>query len=486
MANRESQGLQISLILFVMVSVVLAVMTFVFYRSSQEANKTASAAQASAQSMVKSLGDENFKVQYLQHILGAVPLAEAPLASVRARIAGDATMTAIDAQYQLDMANYGDGLPPEKSNYRELPDYLTMALKNKNVENAGLAIEVARLSKKNDDTQRSEAQRTLVAQNGMDKAKDDLLKEQQDYANAREQLIKDQEETVRLAETSAGKLRNDIVAAESDKTEAQRERDEAKQTIETQQERIEMLVDEPFESPDGRIVFVNQRSRSVWIDLGRDDGLRRQTTFSVYDHEAMNVAPGRQEEGAVARKADLAKAKIEITRVDHPHLAEGRIVEDDPTNPIMTGDQIFSPAWKPGRRVQFALAGFMDLNDDRKSDRALIRSIINAGGGVVDAEVLDDGKMQGDLTGNTRYLVLGEPPLQRAVLNSFSQMKGDAATLGVQEIALNVLLDQMGYKSETRTLPLGRRRGGRLPEAEETPETNDEGFRERRPSRSAF
>ena len=37
MAARENQGLQIALILFVMVTIGLAVSTFVFYKKSQEA-----------------------------------------------------------------------------------------------------------------------------------------------------------------------------------------------------------------------------------------------------------------------------------------------------------------------------------------------------------------------------------------------------------------------------------------------------------------
>ena len=41
MAKTEHQGLQISLILFVMVTVVLAITTFVYYRQSEESAKAA-------------------------------------------------------------------------------------------------------------------------------------------------------------------------------------------------------------------------------------------------------------------------------------------------------------------------------------------------------------------------------------------------------------------------------------------------------------
>src|SRR5690606_37956556 len=35
-----------------------------------------------------------------------------------------------------------------------------------------------------------------------------------------------------------------------------------------------------FETANGRITFVNQRERTVWINVGMADGLQRHTTFS--------------------------------------------------------------------------------------------------------------------------------------------------------------------------------------------------------------
>ena len=39
------------------------------------------------------------------------------------------------------------------------------------------------------------------------------------------------------------------------------------------------------EVADGKVTWVNQRSRTVWINLGSDDGLRRQTSFSVFSSD---------------------------------------------------------------------------------------------------------------------------------------------------------------------------------------------------------
>ena len=44
-----------------------------------------------------------------------------------------------------------------------------------------------------------------------------------------------------------------------------------------------------LEAPDGEVVWVNQVDGTVYIDLGYKDGLRRQTSFSVYDHDVSNA-----------------------------------------------------------------------------------------------------------------------------------------------------------------------------------------------------
>ena len=38
-------------------------------------------------------------------------------------------------------------------------------------------------------------------------------------------------------------------------------------------------------------------------------------------------------------------------------MAEARITKDDPTNPILTGDNIYSQVWHRGKKLHFALTG---------------------------------------------------------------------------------------------------------------------------------
>lgn len=469
MATRESQGLQISLILFVMISVVLAVMTFVFYSSADDAKQAKLSAEQAAADARGLANKSDFKVQYLKHLLGVTPLAEAPLNTVMGQVGGEADIQAINTQFLADMATYGEGLPPEKRNYRELPVFLTEALQRKNKNNATMVAEVNALTARLAQVEKAEKDRAAAAERGAQEARDDLQAQRNAFEADRKNMDQQKNELQATARANEGKLTEQVKLAKRAEEQAQQQYASASQTIDTQQKRIEELVDQPFETPDGQIYWVNQRTRTVWINLGLADGLRRQTTFSVFDQAAMNVASA----GGAARKADVSKGKIEITRVIDQHLAEGRIVEDQLSNPILKGDQVFSPAWKPGRRVRFALVGFMDINEDRRSDRELIRRIIQQGGGEVDAEVLDDGSVVGELSENTRYLVRGTAPAKRTVLASYTAMIEDARTLGIQEISLERVLELMGYKAETRTLPLGRRRADRGAAEEEEASSSD-------------
>jgi len=74
------------------------------------------------------------------------------------------------------------------------------------------------------------------------------------------------------------------------------------------------------------------------------------------------------------------------------HISEARILEDKPSNPIIAGDIVHTPAWSPGQRVHFALAMKMDINKDRIDDYDMVKNIILLNGGVIDAELRPDGQ----------------------------------------------------------------------------------------------
>jgi hypothetical protein len=211
------------------------------------------------------------------------------------------------------------------------------------------------------------------------------------------------------------------------------------------------------------VTWVSQEGGAVYVNLGSADALRRSTTFTVYEAGTVNLANAEP------------KASIEITTIRGPHLSEARIVDDSIANPILSQDVIFSPVWNPGQKTHFALVGFMDVDGDSKSDRALVRSLILQNGGEIDAEVMDDGIRKGKLSINTRFLVQGERANEKSsaeALQASSQMLKEADELGIETISVERLLSDMGWRGSERTVSSssGATGGGFKPQPKEAAE----------------
>jgi hypothetical protein len=77
----------------------------------------------------------------------------------------------------------------------------------------------------------------------------------------------------------------------------------------------------------------------------------------------------------------------------------------------------------------------------------LARDLIELNGGTVDAYVADDGRIEGEITVNTRYLVRGDHPsgANEALLQeAWQKLSEDAQTNGVELITLDKFLNQIG------------------------------------------
>jgi beta-lactamase regulating signal transducer with metallopeptidase domain len=87
----------------------------------------------------------------------------------------------------------------------------------------------------------------------------------------------------------------------------------------------------------GLVRWVNQRSRSVWVNLGRADRLKTGTVLVVYDDQDKE------------KPHSEPKAHITITQILEQHLAEARISEEDLSDLIMPGDRVYLSNSNQGR-----------------------------------------------------------------------------------------------------------------------------------------
>ena len=242
-------------------------------------------------------------------------------------------------------------------------------------------------------------------------------------------------------------------------------------------------VPDPYAQPaDGEIRQVDQRQGKVWINLGSADQLRSQVTFSVYSGDSSDI------------NAAESKGSIEVTRIISAHLAEARISSDLPTRPLTMGDKVYSQVWNQGRKVGFALAGMIDMNGDGNEDIDQLKSVIVMSSGKVDALPDGQGGVEGEMSVDTRYLILGKYPEgarkdEENERKSWTKINDDAGTLGIETITLDEFLNLLGWQAERRTVKLGtgarpedfpaRRQGEILPQDTNLQRSK---FRSRRPT----
>jgi hypothetical protein len=458
MPARQDQTLQIFLIIFIFAFLVTAVVAYLGWRNYSEADARAVAL------------DSNLKTKS-----GEAETAKTDLEDMRQLMGFERNTTTADVQKagKADMTTYGGGIADEASRtYRKVLSTVY----------ADLQASAAREAKQKAEL--SDQAKTLQAVNAQAKAQmdkyDEARKKAEEDAASQKNSFDEFRRTLQKSQADLQKAldnqRNNYEATITKNTTRIKELEEQLTKLDRANTILkEQRKDEPgsFEVADGQVTWVNQNG-TVWINLGAADSLRRQVTFSVFDRD--------QHDAAKAAK----KASIEVTRIINDHMAEARITKDEPTNPVLTGDNIYSQVWHRGKKLHFALTGVIDIDGDGNSDLQQAKDLIELNGGVVDAYLKDDGKVQGEITANTRYLVLGDVPdsaIKTAMAEGFHKMSKEASSLGVQTITLPQFIDQMGFKPQDRTVHLGTGASARdfpaRPESGELPAVSAGPFRVR-------
>ncbi len=430
MAARENQGLQAIVITLTILVLLLGVGLLLV----NNARKTAVATAKDASDRATRASGDQAKAQ-----------SEAENYKQWIGFQSSDAFDALQTRYKQDMEKFGGAMDEQSRKYETLLDNIyeenRKLVQNESSSKQEIKDLKARLAAV--EAQKEEQVKKFKAE--MDKVAADAAKQRTDFEEQRTSMRAENEKI-------AGQLK------QLQKTQDEEIAKLTKQRIEkdTSIAKLESSIDkykarlpevDPFAQPaDGRITWVDQLHRIVWLNLGSADGLRPQVTFSVLA------------EGLDDAQSAKKKGSIEVTRITDAHMAEARITSDEDTDPLLPGDRIYSLVWDRGRQVGFAIAGVIDINGDGKDDLEKLKAIIVANNGRVDAAPDDTGKQQGEIQVDTRYLVLGEYPndARHAELSkSWKSLSDDADKLGVETIPLQEFLTLLGWRVEARSVPLG-------------------------------
>ncbi|MEX2186492.1 MAG: hypothetical protein WD875_06850 [Pirellulales bacterium] len=490
MAQREHQGYQIALVIFVMLTVLLSITTFMFFKKFREeqqkntevtqkyntATSDFNASDSKLASVMQLIGyDKSEPIDTINRDVEQDRKNYSPfLSNLAAPAAAAAEDSGEDAPQATEISN--------PLNYREVAKMFKVELEKRSADFVKLtadkqALEATVAANRTEDKNKNDA---LLA--GQTKAQEDAAKELAAFNKSRGDH-KSQLDLLKAALTKKDEDSQRLNTELSNKIAELNNRDrDRNRAYNEMRDSLAKTRDRHFETTDGRITAVLARERMVYINLGSADGLRAQVTFSVYGQDSAKLVESE------------SKADIEVTQISGPHSAIARVLSDSRSDPILPGDAIFSPAFHPGTRIHFAIVGETDIDGDGDSDRQRVRDLIATNNGIIDIEIEDDGKVSGQIqppkiTASTQYLIKGNPPADDKVLAAYSRVIGEADAAGTVTLTMQQFLNMVGYKTDERTVGLGKGADPRdFPPKASTSAYDKPGatkFRERRPEAAA-
>jgi len=425
----------------------LGALAYVIFQSGTN-SKTVDGALDREQKAQTALREENTRRQLLESMLGVgKPITETEFNQLLGQITGDEQLNAATKAYTNNMALFGAGATDR--NYTNLVKTLVTELRSRNLalESAGrreLTLKEEFDSKLAQETKARELEKqsSLDLQNLRNK---ELVKYAED--------IKTQQEKWDKAEVDHRKSLAFSQKREKDANgkldEVTKEKGEIQKKLDSLVRKLDEIQGDDFQYVQGEITEVTDGGNMVWINLGKADGLRVGITFGVIDSDASRVADAK------------VKAKIEVVELSGDRLARCKVLSDRAPTTILRGDKIYSPLWQPGRKVEIALLGKMDIDGDGKDDRETVKALIIQNGGTVTLDMPQGGKPTGALTVNTRWLVLGDEfkvqgkEIDKDAALERKKLESQAKALGISSINLDKLLGYYRGAGSNEVSPMG-------------------------------
>ena len=446
MASNKPTAVHFSLIIFVMLSIIMSVVSYLYIDTDIKNREKYAKRQQEVDAAKRESNRLGQEVAALKQVIGH------EFASVGLDARDDAN-TVLGAML-LDMKKYGGVLAQGTfaatiAKLRQELDTVTADRGKKQADLNDVNARMLALQKQYN----AKVQVAESSASSAEKGKATAERTKEEALTAKDRQIA----SLRTAVTKAQQdLETERESHEATRKKLLRENTKLTQINTRLREELDNALATSFEVPDGKITWVDHVSKLVWLNLGEADKLTKRMTFSVYRNKNSGVGRGQQ-----YIKDDI-KANIEVTRVLGPHRAEARITYENLYKPIAIDDPIYTPLWSPGQTEGFAFIGGIDFDGDGKSDRARLHEMIHSIGARIDAEVDDTGKRTGrKIDERTKFFVVGSIPdpskvgpnekdSAKAIQEQLKKMNVEARLHAVRKITLNDFLAFIGYRSKRR------------------------------------
>jgi hypothetical protein len=238
-----------------------------------------------------------------------------------------------------------------------------------------------------------EKEQTLLAEKDKYQQQVEDIKKQ--YSDLKALLEQSTEKQVQILVTQMEEERDKQKQLKQELLETESKLKRAENRMERTQEQLSQIVPPPDSEvaafkPDGKIILIDDSTKTVTLNIGSDNKVYRGLTFTVYDR------------GVPIPKDGKGKAEIEVFNIEK-NISTARIISSNKKNPVIAEDNIANLIWDSEKTNEFVIAGDFDINGDGQIDPdgpQKIKALIEKWGGKVTATVTID----------TDFLVLGKAP----------------------------------------------------------------------------
>ncbi len=479
-AANESQGLKISVAVFIALTVFLMVSSYFLYTNGlSEAARN----EAAQESLRKAKAAQDLAVQQYDTLRNKIGVKASEIDPVNEEMSGHMKKMAERLGATLEPANaavskaqqngaQGPELDEARQNvqkaissfqsepnktYMSAMDRMAEIFENYSMLTTEMAINYVNL-------RRSLEAATSVAKQGNDvqsaaasKAHTETVEEQKRHEEERSTLLT----KVDQLQTALDKVQNELLAAKTEITRQGEDFARQRETFLTIQrdlrDRLERNNENILDRPDGYVTYVDYETAEVLVSINRQMGARPQMKMTIFDARSPGIP------------TEKPKGNIELTSVGETSSHARIIKTDSRIDPIRVGDIVYSPSWSPNQPTRFALVGKMDVNRDSRDDRQELKRMILESGGVVDYDLPpnDLGKPMGAINPRIDWYVIDErlpfrdifaKQTDAAVASAAKDSKATSDAVkecrlnGIRPMTIGKLLAYLGYDMNTPIL----------------------------------
>jgi hypothetical protein len=486
-ANRTLTTLSIALIVFVMLTFVLAVTTYLFFKQKLDADLEVAKAADEARRVQAELDTLTTNFGRLRDVIGT----------------DKDTADTIEAEQNEWLTTRFSAFQDENKSYRALVDWLEKKRQDANVETANLVDKNSKLAADSERAVKQAADAQAGAEKARDEAQNALKKEADDFTSRRaeheknmEGVVGEQKKALAQSEQTQAiieelrklgpllspeaKRRYETAPADSNEPEPWPERVRMVLKELTDREKAirdlngllanlrmsggmqvaasvrpgdqlqkaiaaSLPLDDRIEGFDGRVVDVDERDRSVLLSFSSTAGLRPGLLLAVFDPTEPQPLVGSQ------------KGMVQVTAVESGTLARGVIRADDIDRTILPGDGVATNLWRPGASPEIVIVGFVDLGGGPKQSLSALKSLVEQAGATVadsvtprTAAVVDAGPPQAGVAA-VASAGAWKPTDDSRRKKALDTAKG----LGVRVVTVDALYDVLGIDREAAGRPGG-------------------------------